>query len=36
MHAQRAVEIDPNNSDAIGVLGYVQIYERNWDEAKSR
>ncbi|UCI05289.1 adenylate/guanylate cyclase domain-containing protein [Mesorhizobium sp. B1-1-8] len=35
MHAQRAVEIDPNDSDACSALGYVQLYERNWDEAKS-
>ena len=34
MHALRAVEIDPNNSEARRVLGYVQLYERNWDEAK--
>jgi tetratricopeptide (TPR) repeat protein len=36
MHAQRAVEIDSNDSVARGVLGYVQIFERNWDEAKSQ
>jgi TolB-like protein/Flp pilus assembly protein TadD len=36
MHAERAVEIDPNDSFACSVLGYVQLYERNWDEAKSR
>ena len=36
MHAQRAVEIDPNDSGARSVLGYVQLYERNWDEAKSQ
>ena len=35
MHAQRAVEIDPNDSGARSVLGYVQLYERNWDETKS-
>jgi adenylate cyclase len=34
LHAQRAVEIDPNDSAACSVLGYVQLYERNWDEAK--
>jgi tetratricopeptide (TPR) repeat protein len=34
MHAQRAVEIDPNDSEARSALGYVQIYERNWDNAK--
>jgi TolB-like protein/class 3 adenylate cyclase/Flp pilus assembly protein TadD len=35
MHAQRAVEIDPNDSGARSVLGYIQLYERNWDEARS-
>ena len=35
IHAKRAVEIDPNDSDACSALGYVQLYERNWDEAKS-
>jgi Flp pilus assembly protein TadD len=34
MHAQRAVEIDPNDSHARRILGCVQLYERNWDEAK--
>lgn len=35
MHARRAVEIDPNDPRALGILGYVQIYERNWDAAQS-
>ena len=35
MYAQRAVDIDPNDSGARSVLGYVQLYERNWDEAQS-
>src|SRR6185436_5028515 len=35
MHAQRAVEIDPSDSVARSALGYVQLYEHNWDEAKS-
>jgi adenylate cyclase len=35
MHAQRAVEIDPNDSRARRVLGAVQLYERKWDEAES-
>src|SRR5205814_7651690 len=35
MHAQRAVAIDPNDSRARWLLGYVQLYERNWDETKS-
>jgi TolB-like protein/class 3 adenylate cyclase/Flp pilus assembly protein TadD len=35
MHAQRAVDIDPNDSGALSVLGYIHLYERNWDEAKS-
>ncbi|WP_292074738.1 tetratricopeptide repeat protein [Mesorhizobium sp.] len=34
MHAQRAVEIDPGDSHARRILGCVQLYERNWDEAK--
>jgi adenylate cyclase len=34
MHAQRAVEIDPGDSQARTILGCVQLYERNWDEAK--
>ncbi|RWO30353.1 MAG: tetratricopeptide repeat protein [Mesorhizobium sp.] len=34
MHAQRAVEIDPGDSHAHRILGCVQLYERNWDEAK--
>lgn len=34
MHAQRAVEIDPGDSHARTILGCVQLYERNWDEAK--
>jgi adenylate cyclase len=34
MHAQRAVEIDPNDSRARRVLGKVQLYERKWDEAE--
>jgi len=33
MHAQRAVEIDPDDSHARRILGCVQLYERNWDEA---
>ncbi|MBZ9867011.1 adenylate/guanylate cyclase domain-containing protein [Mesorhizobium sp. CA15] len=33
-HAQRAVEIDPGNSHAHRILGCVQLYERNWDEAE--
>jgi adenylate cyclase len=36
LHARRAVEIDPNDSGARDVLGCVQVYERNWDEAKSQ
>jgi adenylate cyclase len=32
--AQRAVEIDPGDSNARAILAYVQLYERNWDEAK--
>ncbi|TGS16865.1 adenylate/guanylate cyclase domain-containing protein [Mesorhizobium sp. M2E.F.Ca.ET.209.01.1.1] len=35
MHAQRAVEIDPGDSHARRILGCVQLFERNWDEAKS-
>jgi len=35
MHARRAVEIDPNDAGARRILGSVQLYERNWDEAKS-
>ncbi|MDX8541458.1 adenylate/guanylate cyclase domain-containing protein [Mesorhizobium abyssinicae] len=34
MHAQRAVEIDPGDSHARRILGCVQLYERNWDEAE--
>lgn len=34
MHAQRAVEIDLGDSTARTILGCVQIYQRNWDEAK--
>jgi adenylate cyclase len=34
MHARRAVEIDPNDAGARRILGSVQLYERNWDEAK--
>jgi TolB-like protein len=34
MHAKRAVEIDPGDSHARTILGCVQLYERNWDEAK--
>ncbi|OBQ80582.1 adenylate/guanylate cyclase domain-containing protein [Mesorhizobium sp. WSM3873] len=34
MHAQRAVEIDSGDSRAHTILGCVQLYERNWDEAK--
>lgn len=33
-HAQRAVEIDPGDSRALSALAYVQLYERNWNEAK--
>jgi TolB-like protein len=36
MHAKRAVEIDPGDSHALTILGCVQLYERNWDEAKSQ
>ena len=36
MHAQLAVEIDPNDSGARSALAFVQLYERNWDEAKSQ
>ncbi|WP_095080342.1 adenylate/guanylate cyclase domain-containing protein [Mesorhizobium sophorae] len=36
MHAQRAVEIDPGDSNARRILGCVQLFERNWDEAKSQ
>jgi len=32
-HAERAVEIDPNDSHARRILGCVQLYERNLDEA---
>lgn len=35
IHAQRAVEIDPNDSVARSALGYVHLFERNWDEAKA-
>jgi adenylate cyclase len=35
LHAQRAVEIDTNDSGALSVLGLVQVYERNWYEAKT-
>ena len=35
MHARRALEIDPNDSGALSALAVVQVYERNWDEAKS-
>jgi adenylate cyclase len=34
VHAQRAVEIDPDDSHARSILGCVQLYERNWNEAK--
>ncbi|AZO05608.1 adenylate/guanylate cyclase domain-containing protein [Mesorhizobium sp. M2A.F.Ca.ET.043.02.1.1] len=34
LHAQRAVEIDPRDSHARTMLGCVQLYERNWDEAE--
>ncbi|TIM22674.1 MAG: adenylate cyclase [Mesorhizobium sp.] len=34
MHAQRAVQIDPGDSHAHRILGCVQLYDRNWDEAK--
>ncbi|MER9331196.1 adenylate/guanylate cyclase domain-containing protein [Mesorhizobium sp. M0488] len=34
VHAQRAVEIDPGDSHARRILGCVQLYERNWDDAK--
>lgn len=34
IHAQRAVEIDPGDSRALSALAYVQLYERNWDEAR--
>ncbi|WP_181167512.1 tetratricopeptide repeat protein [Mesorhizobium sp. B2-6-5] len=34
VHAQRAVEIDPGDSHARAILASVQLYERNWDEAK--
>ncbi|RUW63806.1 adenylate/guanylate cyclase domain-containing protein [Mesorhizobium sp. M7A.F.Ca.US.008.03.1.1] len=34
MHAQRAVEIDPGDSHARRILGCVQLFERNLDEAK--
>ncbi|RWL44884.1 MAG: adenylate/guanylate cyclase domain-containing protein [Mesorhizobium sp.] len=36
IHAQRAVEIDPSDSHARAILAYVQLYERNWDEAKAQ
>ncbi|MER9344585.1 adenylate/guanylate cyclase domain-containing protein [Mesorhizobium sp. M0601] len=36
MHAQRAVEIDPGDSNVRRILGCVQLFERNWDEAKSQ
>ncbi|MCA0049352.1 adenylate/guanylate cyclase domain-containing protein [Mesorhizobium sp. B283B1A] len=36
IHAQRAVKIDPDDSHARRILGCVQLYERNWDEAKSQ
>jgi TolB-like protein/class 3 adenylate cyclase len=35
MHAQRAVKIDPSDSRARAILAYIQLHERNWDEAKS-
>ncbi|MER8957124.1 adenylate/guanylate cyclase domain-containing protein [Mesorhizobium sp. M0833] len=34
MHAQRAMEIDPGDSNVRRILGCVQLFERNWDEAK--
>jgi TolB-like protein/class 3 adenylate cyclase len=36
LHAQRAVEIDSEDSHAHRVLGAVHVYERNWEEAKSQ
>lgn len=36
MHAQRAVNIDSSDSHARAILAYVQLYERNWDEAKAQ
>src|SRR4029078_7576367 len=33
-HARRAVQIDPTDSEAHRALGYIQLFERNWDEAK--
>ncbi len=32
--AQRAVEIDSNDSDAHRVLGLILLYERHWEEAE--
>ena len=32
--AQRAVELDANDSGAYDILGYVLLIERHWDEAR--
>lgn len=34
VHARRAVELDPNDSGAHSVSGFVLCYERRWDEAE--
>jgi adenylate cyclase len=33
-HAQRAVELDPNDSGAHSASGFALTYERRWDEAE--
>jgi adenylate cyclase len=33
--AERAVDLDPNDSSARWVLGYVLFHERRWDEANA-
>lgn len=33
-HAERAVEIDPGDSNARVTLGSILLYERRWDEAE--
>lgn len=36
VHAQRAIEIDPNDSHSRRILGAVLLYERNWEETKEQ
>ena len=33
-YAQRAVDLDPNDSGAHWALGNILLYERSWDEAE--